>query len=211
MLALQGGVVEHRRMLTSLGADAVAVRRPAQLADLEGIVLPGGESSTQDRLLRLFGLAGPLAAAITDGLPTLGTCAGMVLLATRVHDPAPGQQSLQVLDIDVRRNAFGPQIDSESSVVDTTDGPVAAAFIRAPEVVRVGDGVQVIARHRDRVVGIRAGAVTAIAFHPELTGDATLHREFLTHARKHREQIGAPGGQAEPFQRCTTGGRVADR
>lgn len=211
MLALQGGVVEHRRMLTSLGADAVAVRRPAQLADLEGIVLPGGESSTQDRLLRLFGLAGPLAAAITDGLPTLGTCAGMVLLATRVLDPAPGQQSLQVLDIDVRRNAFGPQIDSESSVVDTTDGPVAAAFIRAPEVVRVGDGVQVIARHRDRVVGIRAGAVTAIAFHPELTGDATLHREFLTYARKHREQIGAPGGQAEPFQQCTTGGRVADR
>lgn len=195
MLALQGGVVEHRRLLTSLGAEVVAVRRPAQLADLDGIVLPGGESSTQDRLLRLFDLAVPLATAITDGLPTLGTCAGMVLLAAAVLDPAPGQQSLRVLDVDVRRNAFGPQIDSESSVVDTTDGPVAAAFIRAPEVVRVGDGVQVIARHRDRVVGVRSGAVTAIAFHPELTGDRTLHREFLTRAVEHRERVrAAPAG-----------------
>lgn len=195
MLALQGGVVEHRRLLTSLGVDVVAVRRPAQLADLDGIVLPGGESSTQDRLLRLFDLAAPLAAAITGGLPTLGTCAGMVLLAAAVLDPAPGQQSLRVLDVDVRRNAFGPQIDSESAMVDTTDGPVAAAFIRAPEVVRVGGGVEVIARYRDRVVGVRNGTVTAIAFHPELTGDVTLHREFLAQARERAQRVrAAPAG-----------------
>lgn len=186
VLALQGGVIEHVRMLTGAGAEPVKVRRPDQLAELDGIVLPGGESSTIDRLLRLFALAGPLAERIRAGLPTLGTCAGLILLADRILDPAPGQQSLRVLDISVRRNAFGPQVDSEEAVVGTDDGPVRAAFIRAPEVVEVSPGVQVLARHHDRVVAVRSGAVTGISFHPELTGDQTLHRQLVASARRWR-------------------------
>lgn len=186
VLALQGGVVEHLKLLTGLGIDPISVRRPAQLDDLDGIVLPGGESSTIDRLLRLFGLAEPLAAKIRSGLPTLGTCAGLILLANRVLDPAPGQQSLQVLDITVRRNAFGPQVDSEQTTVTTSDGPVRAAFIRAPEVVEVGAGVRVIGRHQGRVVAVRSGVVTGISFHPELTGDTTMHRQLVASARRWR-------------------------
>lgn len=138
-------------------------------------MLPGGESSTIDRLLRMFGLAAPLRALIAGGLPTLATCAGMVLLAEAIVDPAPGQQSLGILPITVQRNAFGTQIVSEEALVETVDGLVRAAFIRAPIVIEVGPGVEVTARHRGRIVGARRGDVTAISFHPELTGDATLH------------------------------------
>ncbi|WP_211229319.1 pyridoxal 5'-phosphate synthase glutaminase subunit PdxT [Nakamurella lactea] len=173
-------------MLRGIGADVLLVRRPEQLAVLDGIVLPGGESSTIDRLLRMFGIAEPLAARIRSGLPTLGTCAGLILLADEVLDPAPGQQTLKVLDITVRRNAFGPQVDSLETTVATDDGPVTAAFIRAPEVVAVGAGVQVIGRHLGRVVAVRSGAVTGISFHPELTGDTTLHRQLIASARRWR-------------------------
>jgi 5'-phosphate synthase pdxT subunit len=194
VLALQGGVVEHVRMLEALGARVVLVRRPGQLADIDGIVLPGGESSTIDRLLRMFDLAEPLSERIRAGLPTLGTCAGLILLARTVLDPAPGQQSLGVLDISVRRNAFGPQVDSEEASVTTVDGPVRAAFIRAPEVVEIRQGVQVIGRHRDRVVAVRSGAVTGLSFHPELTGDATLHRRLVADARTAR--VGGVSGKS---------------
>lgn len=183
VLALQGGVAEHVRMLESAGAQAVLVRRPAHLADLDGIVLPGGESSTIDRLLRMFGLADPLRALITGGLPTLATCAGMVLLAEVIQDPAPGQQSLGILPITVQRNAFGAQVVSEEALVEMVDGPVRAAFIRAPIVIEVGPGVEVTARHRGRIVGVRRGDVAAISFHPELTGDATLHAQLVSRCR----------------------------
>ena len=179
VLALQGGVAEHVRMLESAGAQAVLVRRPVHLADLDGIVLPGGESSTIDRLLRLFGLADPLRALITGGLPTLATCAGMVLLAEAIQDPAPDQQSLGILPITVQRNAFGAQVVSEEALVETVDGPVRAAFIRAPIVIEVGQDVEVTARHRGRIVGVRRADVTAISFHPELTGDPTLHARLV--------------------------------
>lgn len=180
VLALQGGVAEHVRVLQALGAETVLIRRPRDLQGLTGLVLPGGESSTIDRLLRSFGLVEPLRTVIAAGLPVLATCAGMIALAAEIEDPAPGQQTLGLLDITVRRNAFGSQVASEEAVVDTTDGPVAAAFIRAPVVTRIGPGVDVVAVHRGRVVGVRSGAVTAVAFHPELVGDGTLHRRLLS-------------------------------
>lgn len=179
VLALQGGVREHSVLLARLGASVVPVRRASDLDGLDALVLPGGESSTIDRLLREFGLAGPLRDAVASGLPTLGTCAGLVLLAREVLDPSPGQQSLGLLDVAVRRNAFGAQLHSAEVDLVTTLGPAHVAFIRAPEVVRVGDGVEVLARWSDAVVAVRQGHVTGLAFHPELTGDLTFHRALL--------------------------------
>lgn len=188
VLALQGGVREHCRLLEGLGARVVALRVPSDLTGpdglrVDGVVLPGGESSTIDRLLRSFGLFGPLAAALGAGLPALGTCAGLVLLARRVLDPAPGQQSLGGLDVTVRRNAFGPQVDSSQTDLPTAWGPATVAFIRAPLVTQVGVGVQVVARRGEAVVGVRQRAVTGIAFHPELTGETLFHRRFLADLR----------------------------
>ena len=188
VLALQGGVVEHVRAVESLGARAVKVRAPEDLADLDALILPGGESSTVDRLCRTFGLFDPLRDAIRGGLPTLGTCAGLIMLSAQIEDPAPGQQSLGVLDVAVNRNAFGSQVASAevelawlgppNDVVNPGD-PLKAAFIRAPEVTRTGDGVEVLARHGDAVVAVRQGAVLGISFHPELVGDTTLRRLLL--------------------------------
>lgn len=187
LLALQGGVVEHCRLLAELGADVVPVRAPSDLVGPDGprvdaLVLPGGESSTIDKLLRLFELAEPLRDAIASGLPTLGTCAGLVLLAREVVDPAPGQQSLGVLDVTVQRNAFGPQVDSAETALVTALGAVRVAFIRAPIVTRLGTGVEELATWQDRVVAVRQGKVTGISFHPELTGDPTFHRALLASA-----------------------------
>lgn len=179
VLALQGGVAEHIALLNGIGAQTQLVRTPANLSGIDAIVLPGGESSTIDRLLRIFSLTDPLREALLGGLPALATCAGLITLATEIADPAPGQQSLGILDITVQRNAFGAQVESEEAVVDTVDGPVRAAFIRAPIVTRVGPDVEVIAEHRGQIVGVRQGNITAVAFHPELTGDATLHRQLL--------------------------------
>lgn len=189
VLALQGGVAEHAELLESLGARVALLRTPADLVGSDGLrvdalVLPGGESSVIDRLLRTFDLFEPLQAAIAAGVPTLATCAGLILLAQEVLDPAPGQQSLQVMDVTVRRNAFGPQVDSAVESLATADGPVSVAFIRAPEVVRVGPGVSVIARRGAAVVGVRCAAITGLAFHPELTGETRFHQRLLT-------QIGA--------------------
>ena len=183
VLALQGGVREHTDLLAGLGASVVAVRRASDLEGLDALVLPGGESSTIDRLLRLFDLAGPLRDAVASGLPTLGTCAGLVLLAREVLDPAPGQGSLGLLDVSVRRNAFGAQLESAEVDLDTTLGPAHVAFIRAPQVVRVGEGVEVLARWSDAVVAVRQGAIIGLAFHPELTGDTTFHRALLAGIR----------------------------
>ena len=185
VLALQGGVAEHARMLESLGAHVVLVKSAEQLANLDALVLPGGESSTIDRLTRIFGLRQPLIEAISGGLPTLGTCAGLIMLSTVIDDPAPGQQSLGVLDVSVGRNAFGSQVDSaqvhlpwltpsgEDVVIDT-------AFIRAPIVTRTGEGVRVVAHHEGKIVGVRAGNIIGISFHPEVTGDTTVHEELLS-------------------------------
>lgn len=182
VLALQGGVAEHVAALTGLGVRTILVRRPTDLTGLAGIVLPGGESTVFDKLARAFGLSGPLAGAISGGLPTLATCAGLIYLAARLEDAARGQQTLGVLDIAVRRNAFGTQLDSfETSVeVGGLDAPVPATFIRAPLVTDAGPGVEVTSRLGDgRIVGVRQGAVTGYAFHPEETGDVRLHRLWL--------------------------------
>ncbi|MFI7483930.1 pyridoxal 5'-phosphate synthase glutaminase subunit PdxT [Kocuria sp. M1R5S2] len=181
VLALQGGVAEHARMLEELGAEPVLVRTAEQLAGLDAIVLPGGESSTVDRLLRLFGLREPLRGVILEGLPTLGTCAGLILLSSGIEDPAPGQRTLEVLDVTVARNAFGSQTASEEvELAWGEDGAaVRTAFIRAPVVTRVGEGVAVLARHRGQVVAVASGNVLGISFHPELTGETTVHRHLL--------------------------------
>lgn len=194
VLALQGGVAEHASLLEKLGAQVVLVKRPEQLEGLDALVLPGGESTTIDRLTRIFGLHQPLIDAIAGGLPTLGTCAGLILLAREVEDPSAGQQTLGLLDVTVRRNAFGSQVDSaETELTWGTTGadgagqltgaggqvPVRAAFIRAPIVTRVGADVTVLARHARQVVGVQQGHLLGISFHPELTGDTTVHRALL--------------------------------
>lgn len=184
VLALQGGVREHLEVLRSLGAAAVPARRAADLVGLDALVLPGGESTTIDRLLGIVGLREPVRRAILAGTPTLGTCAGLILLAREIVDPAVGQGTLDVLDITVERNAFGPQVDSAEERLETALGPVTAAFIRAPRVTRVGDGVEVLARRGGEVVAVGAGDVIALAFHPELTGDPTFHRALLRSAER---------------------------
>ncbi len=186
VLALQGDVREHLRMLRALGADAVAVRRPEELAAVDGLVLPGGESTTMVKLARIFDLLEPLRDAVSGGLPAFGTCAGMILLADRIEDGVVGQETLGGLDITVRRNAFGRQVDSFETDLDFAhlDGPVHAVFIRAPWVEEVGDTVEVLARVEDgpaagRIVAVRSGPLMATSFHPEVGGDARVHRLFL--------------------------------
>lgn len=174
-------------MLVGLGAKVTHVRAASDLLGPDGpridaLVLPGGESSTMDRLVRIFDLFDPLRNVIAAGLPTLGTCAGLILLAHRVIDPAPGQQSLAVLDVDVRRNAFGAQIDSAEVNLDTRLGRTHVAFIRAPEVVRVGEHVEVLGSWTGAVVAVRQGPIMGLAFHPELTGETTFHRALLASA-----------------------------
>ncbi len=187
VLALQGDVREHRAVLEGQGARTVAVRRPEELTGLAGLVLPGGESTTIAKLADRWGLLEPLRAAVRGGLPVYGSCAGMILLADRLLDAPPDQQTIGGLDVTVRRNAFGRQVDSFESEVDLTDvpgGPVHAVFIRAPWVEEAGDGVQVLGRVSGgpadgRIVAVRQGDVVATSFHPELTGDTRLHRFFV--------------------------------
>jgi 5'-phosphate synthase pdxT subunit len=182
VLALQGDVREHLRSLTVAGADAREVRRPEELVGVDGLVLPGGESTTIGRLLRIFDLLEPLRAAVADGLPVYGSCAGMILLARDVLDGRPDQPLIGGLDVVVRRNAFGRQVDSfEADLeVDGVDGPpVHAVFIRAPWVEKAGDGVTVLARVGEHPVAVRQGHLLATSFHPELTGDTRMHELFV--------------------------------
>jgi pyridoxal 5'-phosphate synthase pdxT subunit len=181
VLVLQGSVREHLRMLSGLGVEAVEVRSPGDLDRVHGLVLPGGESTTIGRLLRVFDLLDPLRDALAGGLPVFGSCAGMILLARDVLDGRPDQPLLGGLDVVVRRNAFGRQVASfevDLSVEGLAE-PVHAVFIRAPWVEKVGEGVEILARVDDRVVAVRQGHLLATAFHPELTGDDRLHRLFV--------------------------------
>ena len=189
VLALQGGVAEHAQMLSDLGATVRLVRKEADLeSHLDGIVLPGGESSTIDRLLKIFNMKQLLADLLADGLPCLATCAGMILVSRKVLDAAPGQTSLGVLDTTVSRNVYGSQTASAEVTLDTTLGPVRGAFIRAPKIVRVGEDVQGLARRMPEqggleedgdIVAVRGNNIVALSFHPELTGDATFHTDLL--------------------------------
>jgi len=186
VFALQGDVREHLRVLTDLGVEATAVRRPSELAECDGLVLPGGESTTMSKLARTFELIEPLRERIRGGMPVFGTCAGMILLADRVEDGAVGQETIGGLHITVRRNAFGRQVDSfeEDLHVDGLDDPVRAVFIRAPWVEAVEDDVEVLAQVEDgpaagRIVAVRQGPLMATSFHPEVGSDDRIHGMFV--------------------------------
>ena len=187
VLALQGDFREHIAVLRGLGADAVPVRRPEELKTVRGLVIPGGESSVMDKLSRAFGLAEPLKEAIADGLPVYGTCAGLIMLADRIVDGIAGQQSLGGLDVAVRRNAFGSQVDSFETDLDIPavgEEPMHAVFIRAPIVESVGEKATALARvHDGRVVAVEQGNLIGTSFHPEITGDTRFHRYFLEKVR----------------------------
>jgi 5'-phosphate synthase pdxT subunit len=183
VLALQGAFAAHQQRLTELGAHAPAVRQPRDLAGVDALVLPGGESTTMSKLLISAGLFDEIKALVSDGLPVFGTCAGLILLATEVHDGRPDQRSFGALDVTVRRNGYGRQIDSfEADIdVDGLDGdPFHAVFIRAPVVESTGPGVAVLAEHAGGPVVVAQGAIMAAAFHPELVADTRLHERFLT-------------------------------
>lgn len=186
VLGLQGGVREHTTLVESIAARAVQIRKPEDLvgpdgARVDALILPGGESSVIDRLTRMFGLDAPLKQLIAQGLPTLGTCAGLILLARHIENPAPGQQSLGVLNITVNRNAFGPQVESSEALLETGWGPIRAAFIRAPQIVSADAAeARVMARLDGAIVGVEQGNVLGVSFHPELTGDTLLHRRLLS-------------------------------
>jgi 5'-phosphate synthase pdxT subunit len=182
VLALQGAFARHAACLRALGAEAREVRTPADLAEVEALVLPGGESTTMSMLLESSGLFAPLAERLAGGLPTLGTCAGMILLGAEILDGRPDQRCFGAVDISVRRNAFGRQVDSfeaDLALADLPDGPFRAIFIRAPFVERTGPDVDVLATVDGHPVLCRQRAVTVAAFHPELSDDLRIHDRFL--------------------------------
>lgn len=187
VLALQGDVREHVRVLAGLGADTVPVRRAEELAGIDGLVIPGGESSVIDKLARAFGVADAVRARIDEGLPVYGTCAGLILLADRIIDGIAGQRSFGGLDIAVRRNAFGSQLESFETDLDVPalgDPPVHAVFIRAPVVDELGDRAEAMAALPDgRVVAVEQGPLMGTSFHPEVTGETRFHRHFLEKVR----------------------------
>ncbi|MEZ3156956.1 pyridoxal 5'-phosphate synthase glutaminase subunit PdxT [Microbacterium sp. BWR-S6Y] len=190
VLALQGDVREHLAVLTALGADARPVRRPEELAAVEGLVLPGGESSVIDKLARAFGMFDPIRDAIAAGMPMYGTCAGLILLADRIDGGIEGQQTFGGIDARVARNVFGSQtasFETDLAVPALGDPPVHAVFIRAPAVLEWGPDAEPLASLPDgRVVAIEQGALLGTAFHPESTGETRFHARFLDHVRDRR-------------------------
>jgi 5'-phosphate synthase pdxT subunit len=182
VLALQGAFREHREVLDALGVESTEVRTPEQVAGLDALILPGGESTTVGKLLDTSGLLPVLRERLHDGLAALGTCAGLILLSKRVIDGRPDQVSLDALDATVRRNAYGTQLASFEAALQVHDlgsDPFPGVFIRAPVVEAVGDGVEVLASHEDHPVLVRSGRIWASTFHPELSGDLRIHERFL--------------------------------
>ncbi|WP_406056621.1 pyridoxal 5'-phosphate synthase glutaminase subunit PdxT [Streptomyces sp. NBC_01077] len=189
VLALQGDVREHLIALAAADAVARPVRRPEELAEVDGLVIPGGESTTISKLAELFGMAEPLRERIAAGLPVYGTCAGMIMLAEKILDPRSGQETFGGIDMIVRRNAFGRQNESFEAGVTVTgieDGPVEGVFIRAPWVESVGAEVEILAEHEGHIVAVRQGRALATSFHPELTGDHRIHALFVDMVRAAR-------------------------
>lgn len=191
VFALQGDVREHLAALRAAGADAIPVRRPAELESVDGLVVPGGESTTMSRLSTVFGLLDPVRARIASGMPVYGSCAGMIMLSSTVLDGRADQESFGGIDMTVRRNAFGRQVDSFETALDfhgVPGDPVHAVFIRAPWVEEVGPDVEVLARVNGgdadgRIVAVRQGNLLATSFHPELTGDLRVHGLFVEMVR----------------------------
>ena len=187
VLALQGDVREHISSLIAWGVDAVPVRRESEIQSIDALVLPGGESTTIAQLSEVFGIYDVLKQRIASGMPVYGSCAGMILLATEILDAKVGQKSFGGLDISVRRNAFGRQVDSFESDIEFADGSqelIRAVFIRAPWVEKVGDAVQVLASIYSHPVAVRSHTALATSFHPELTGDHRIHRYFIEHVAR---------------------------
>jgi 5'-phosphate synthase pdxT subunit len=204
VLALQGDVREHLRALTECGARARVVRRPEEVFEVDALLIPGGESTTMSKLAVDFGVLEPIRSRIKAGMPAYGSCAGMIMLADQVLDGRPDQQSFGGIDMTVRRNAFGRQVDSFEAEVDIDGAPFHAIFIRAPWVERVGEEVEVLGRVPGevpagapgaapgpgpvgRIVAVRQGNLLATAFHPELTGDLRVHRLFVEIVRAVRD------------------------
>jgi 5'-phosphate synthase pdxT subunit len=187
VLALQGDVREHALALVEADAVARPVRRPEELAEIDALVIPGGESTTMSKLALIFGLMDPLRARVAAGMPVYGSCAGMIMLADKILDGRDDQQSIGGIDMTVRRNAFGRQNESFEQAVDfrgLDGGPVHGIFIRAPWVESVGEGVEVLADLGDqRIVAVRQGPLLATSFHPELSGDSRVHRYFVDMVR----------------------------
>jgi 5'-phosphate synthase pdxT subunit len=191
VLALQGDVREHLIALAAADAVARAVRRPEELAEVDGLVIPGGESTTISKLAVLFGVLEPLRERVRAGLPVYGTCAGLILLADKILDPRSGQETIGGIDMIVRRNAFGRQNESFEAAVDIKGiegDPVEGVFIRAPWVESVGARTEVLAEHEGHIVAVRQGNALATSFHPELTGDHRVHSLFVDMVRANRAQ-----------------------
>jgi len=204
VLAVQGAFAEHMAILEAIGIEGVEVRLPSEFEDLSGLILPGGESTAQRRLIDRWGLREPILELARSGAPIFGTCAGMILLS---RDIADGDESVfPLLDVDVRRNAFGRQLDSfetDLQVPVLGDQPVHAVFIRAPVIERVGPGVGVLARLDDgRVVAVRERNVVATAFHPELAGETRFHRLVATMAAEHDDPGEGSGRRHHPTRRA---------
>ena len=205
VLALQGAFAAHAEVLAALAETAVAVRTPADLDGVRALIVPGGESSTMSMLLQSSGLFDELTARVREGLPIFGTCAGMILLAGEVLDGRPDQRSLGAIDIAVRRNAYGRQVDSFEADLTVRGGSFRAVFIRAPRVESAGPDVEVLAVHDGHPVLLKQGNVIVASFHPELSGDGSIHRIFV------EEMIGRDGEGGSPDRRdpveAATGGR----
>ena len=181
VLALQGAFREHILVLETLGVSVAEVRLPAQLAGVDGLVMPGGESTAIAKLMRTYGFYEAIREACESGMAVWGTCAGAILMARTIGDGRPDQEPLGLMDIVVHRNAYGRQVDSFESPLDFADigEPFPGVFIRAPYIEQVGEGVEVIAEHDGRIVAAREGRMLATTFHPELTGDPRVHRYFV--------------------------------
>jgi len=180
VLALQGAFAAHSDCLTSIGVQSIEVRNPEQLKSVDALLMPGGESSTMSQLLESSGLFGPISSRIADGMPVFGTCAGMILLASEILDGRSDQRSFSAIDISVRRNAFGRQVDSFEATIKSSVGDFHGVFIRAPRIERVGDEVEVLGSINNEPVLVRQGNVLAASFHPELSNDARLHEYFVS-------------------------------
>jgi 5'-phosphate synthase pdxT subunit len=180
VLALQGAFAAHSECLTSIGVQSVEVRTPEQLNSVDALLMPGGESSTMSQLLESSGLFVPISTRIADGMPVFGTCAGMILLASEILDGRSDQRSFSAIDISVRRNAFGRQVDSFESTINSPVGDFHGVFIRAPRIERVGKEVEVLGSINNEPVLVRQGNVLAASFHPELSNDARLHEYFVS-------------------------------
>lgn len=208
VLAVQGAFAEHMATLDAIGVEGVEVRLPSDLEDVSGLILPGGESTAQRRLIERWGLRDPILDLARSGAPVFGTCAGMILLARDILDGDP--VTLPLLDVEIRRNAFGRQLDSFETDVRVPmlgDRPVHGVFIRAPVVERAGPGVDVLARLEDgRIVAVRERNIVATAFHPELAGETRFHRLVATMAAEHADPGEGSGRRHHPTRRTGLAG-----